>query len=62
MNSLCVMLVFQASTYKCIGTIDSMYEGTNALDHPLVDQLLERFIKANEAHIIQEFCPKARIQ
>ena len=51
MNGLRFMLALEPSTYKGVGPINSVNEGTNALNHPLIDELLKRLVKADEAHI-----------
>ena len=51
MNGLRFMLALEPSTYKGVGPVNSMNEGTDALNHPLIDQFLKRLVKADEVHI-----------
>ena len=51
MNGLRFMLALEPSTYKGVGPVYSMNEGTDALNHSLVDELLKRLVKGDEAHI-----------
>ena len=51
MNGLRFVVFFEPSTYKGVGSVNSMNEGTDTLNHPLIDELLKRLVKGDEAHV-----------
>ena len=56
-----VILVFQAAGNEGIGTLDTIDKVGAALDHALVDQLLERLLLAHVTAVVEELVPETGV-
>ena len=61
MDGSSIVLIFQIQGYERIGILDTVYEITTSLYHSLVDELLERFFRDGNTHIIEELVPETGI-
>ena len=56
-----VVLVFQIIRYKCIGVFDTIDEVRTALNHTLVNELLERLFLHAYTEVEEEFVPETGV-
>ena len=53
-----LILVFQSDGNELVRTYDTVYEVRTALDHTLVDKLLERLVLTYIAQVVEELVPE----
>ena len=56
-----LILVFQSDGNELVRTYDTVYEVRTALDHTLVDKLLERLVLTYIAQVIEELVPETGV-
>ena len=61
MDFLRLVLVLKAERHEFVGADDAVDEVRAALDHALVDELLERLLLADATQVVEEHVPETRV-